>query len=198
MLLGAGPETRLLEAQLQPAEEGLRLHGDGLELAVSPDGRAAGSGVIEGTERPIEAPVWQLPIGRGGDFGSLRLAAGWFGEEDGLALLALRSPRARGQESDRIEAVLIEAAQARTVNDPRLSTTYTGDGAPARVGVELWVSEPGEDSESSSERPHRAAGEAAGAHISWRADGLELGAQPFRWHSQGRDGNGVYVLGRPA
>lgn len=198
VLLGAGPETRLVEAQLEPAEGGLRLGGEGLELAVSPDGRATGSGMIAGTERRIEAPAWRLPVGRTGDFDSLRLAAGWFDDQDGLALLALRSPKARGQESDRIEAVLVEAAKAQTVNDPRLSTTYTGDGVPARAGVELWVSEPGADSESSSERPHRAAGEAVGTRTSWRADGLELGAQPFRWHSQGRDGDGVYVLGRAA
>ena len=49
-------------------------------------------------------------------------------------------------------AALIEAGARRNVADPRLSTTYTGDGAPARAGVELWVSEPGEDPEVAGER----------------------------------------------
>jgi hypothetical protein len=196
MLLGAGGEARLVDAEFEPAEVGFRLHGDGLELAISPEGRATGSVLAGESERDIDAPAWRLAIGE--DFDSLRLAAGWFDEQEALALLALRSRKARGQEADRIQAVLVEAAGAQTVSDPRLSTTYTGDGVPSRVGVELWVSEPSDEPESSSERPHRAAGEAAGPGVSWHADGLELGAQPFRWHSHGRDGTGVYVLGRAA
>ena len=93
-------------------------------------------------------------------------------------------------------AALVESGEPRVVADPRLSTTYGGEGVPARAGVELWVSEPAEEPETVKEHPHRLAGEATGPQVRWTDGGLGLGAQPFRWHSHGRDGAGVYLLGR--
>jgi hypothetical protein len=58
------------------------------------------------------------------------------------------------------------------------------------------VSEPTEDPEKVNEHPHRVAGEAAGPRARWTEGPIELEAQPFRWHSHGRDGGGVYLLGR--
>jgi hypothetical protein len=126
------------------------------------------------------------------------LLAAWFDRDEALALSASRPRRARGQESDLITASLVESGLARTVIDPRLSTTYAGDGAPSRAGVELWVSEPSEEPDTNGERPYRIAGEAAGSAATWSEGELQLAAYPLRCHSHGRDGAGVYLVGRPA
>ena len=78
------------------------------------------------------------------------------------------------------------------VEDPRLSTTYGDDGWPARAGLELWLA----GSDSDERYPHRASGEATGARAQALAGDLEVRAEPFRWHSRGREGAGMYFLAR--
>lgn len=209
-VLGAGADTHAVAVELAAGSPGSdwRLHAEGLELSFSPAGEPA-SGLVHasgrfsgnGGEHRVDAQGWVAAVSElpaAGELDSLRLVAAWFGDDEGVALLALRPRKARGQETDHISASLIESAVARTVIDPRLSTTYDGDGVPARVGIELWVSEPGEDPEAPTERPLRLAGEAVGAPTTFAYHGLELRAQPFRWHGHGRDGAGVYLLGGPA
>ena len=183
--------------------------------------RATGTLAADGGDRSLDAPGWRAVVDEPpapGELDSLRLVAAWFGDDEGLALLAVRPRKARGQEDDQLTAALIEAGAAGDVADARLSTTYSGDGVPARAGVELWVSEPAEDPEAAGEdheaagqrleaagerpevageRPHRLAGEVAGPPVAFADQGIEFSAQPFRWHSHGRDGAGVYLLGRP-
>jgi hypothetical protein len=205
-VLGAGADTRVLEARLEAAapDGEWRLGGDGLELVLSPvaaDGvvRASGRLTLGAGEHQVDSPGWRATVDEPpspGQLDSIRLLAAWFADDESLALLALRPRKARGQEGDTVTAALVESGAARTVSDPRLSTTYTGDGVPSRAGVELWVSEPAEEPGTVKEHPHRVAGEAAGPRASWTDGGLELEAQPFRWHSHGRDGGGVYLLGR--
>jgi hypothetical protein len=215
-VLGSGPAARVAAAELEspgPDQE-WRLHGDGFEIAVSPAADAAGGlvraagGLVratgtlaaDGDDRSIDAPGWRAAVDEPpatGELDSLRLVTAWFGDDEGLALLAVRPRKARGQENDEVTAALIESGTAGAVTDARLSTTYSGDGVPARAGVELWVSEPAEDPEASGERPQRLAGEAAGPPVAFTDQGIEFRAQPFRWHSHGRDGAGVYLLGRP-
>jgi hypothetical protein len=216
--LGTAGGSRVVEAAIEAGPgDAWRLHGDGLELAVSstgepfggdpesrPDGfaqlaLAQGSFTLEGAERAVEAHGWratlrELPAEDRLD--SLRLLAAWFGDDEALALLAVRPRKARGQEGDLVTAALVESGEPRVVADPRLSTTYGGQGVPDRAGVELWVSEPTEEPGKAGEHPHRVAGEAAGPRVPWTEGDLNLGAQPFRWHSHGRDGAGVYLLGR--
>ena len=81
----------------------------------------------------------------------------------------------------------------RVVADPRLSTTYGADGAPARAGLELWL-----DGEEGKQYLRRAAGESLAVGTRVAEHDLELSAELFRWHSRGRDGAGVYLLARPA
>ena len=50
--------------------------------------------------------------------------------------------------------------------------------------------------EPDQQYPRRASGEALGARAHALAGGLELKAEPFRWHSRGREGAGMYVLAR--
>jgi hypothetical protein len=209
-VLAAGADTGVVAVELAAGSPGddWRLRAEGIELTFSPAGETA-SGLVhargrftgDGGEHQVDAPGWVAAISElpaAGELDSLRLITAWFGDDEGVALLALRPRKARGQESDDIFASLTESAVARSVADPRLSTTYNGDGVPARAGIELWVSEPGEDPEAPTERPLRLAGEAAGAPAAFGDQGLDLRAQPFRWHGYGRNGTGVYLLGRPA
>ena len=43
--------------------------------------------------------------------------------------------------------------------------------------------------------PRRLAGEARGGYVDWAVGDFELHAAPFGWHSRGREGAGVYLLG---
>jgi hypothetical protein len=225
--LGAGADTMVVRGELQgggPSEDWL-LRGEALELAVSAEGedvsvddssrslkgvevkgfdqlaRVKGSLTLQGAEHPVDSLAWRAVL-RGlpepNELASQRLIAAWFEPAAGLAALALRPRKARGQEGDLVSAALFESGQPVPVSDPRLSTTYTGDGVPVRAGVELWVSETVEPEQDAQEHPHRAAGEATGARTTWTEGALGLSAQPFRWHAHGRDGAGVYVLGQSA
>ena len=204
-VLGAADRQRVLPARLEsPGTGGWRLHGDGFDLLAAPGGagglvRVTGAIGFADRQRPVETGGWAAiaEVPAAGDLDSLRLLAAWFGDDVGLSLLAIRPRKSRGQESDEVTVSLIEAGAARDVIDPRLSTTYDDSGAPTRAGVELWVSEPSADSESVSERPHRLAGEALVDPAVFSHNGLDLRTQAFRWHAQGRDGAGVYVLGSP-
>jgi hypothetical protein len=141
-----------------------------------------------------------LPVARAG---SARALATWFGPDDGFALVALRPPRAKGHDGDSLACALLEDGGALVVEEPRLSTTYTDAGIPARASLELWLAGSGEGEDDASDenepdaRPHyprRAAGERAGDGGDLRMVGLAARAELFRWHARGREGTGVYVL----
>jgi hypothetical protein len=76
------------------------------------------------------------------------------------------------------------------VEDPRLSTTYDGDGHQRRAGLELWVSE--ED-----DYPRRAAGEVV-CGSSLELGALRLDLAFMRWHAEGVTGIGRYDVLRKA
>jgi hypothetical protein len=125
----------------------------------------------------------------------------WFGPELGLAVLAARPRAAAGHDRDLITASLFEGGHSLTIEDPRLSTTYAQDGIPARASVELW--QPPDEAETSGaaqeppeSRPRRAAGESIGPIASGPAGEIDVQAGLFRWHAEGREGPGVYVLAR--
>jgi hypothetical protein len=202
-----------------------RVHGDSIELALSPTTQPAGeagTGPLEGfdqlcrasgqvtlgdCELEVDAPGWRgarderLKLER---IESFRQVAAWFGREDGLALVALRPGGARGQDADLIAASVLAPKPAPVIDDPRLSTTYGAAGAPVRAGVELWFAEreaadSGGNAEGDGEHEalaRRAAGEATAPGLEWEAAGFALQAVPLRWHSRGEDGAGVYLLGR--
>jgi hypothetical protein len=126
-------------------------------------------------------------------FESVRDVSAWFEPADGLALVAMRPRKARGQDSDLITAVLLDPEKPPAIVDPRLSTTYTAEGRPVRAGVELWLGE-----EEEEQYARRVTGEAIGEGAAAVIHRFEVRAQPFRWHSRGRDGAGLYVLARRA
>jgi hypothetical protein len=157
--------------------------------------RVHGRVALEGAEREIDC------IGRRGAYGegvdverleSVRDVSAWFEPADGLALVALRPRKSRGQDGDLVTAVVFDSAP-HTITDPRLSTTYTAAGRPLRAGVEMWLGE-----SEGEQYPRRALGEALGDGATGRAGRFEVSAQPFHWQSRGRDGAGMYLLARQA
>ena len=184
------------------------IEGDGVELTASPVSAAVATGIgsgfdqlcrvhgrasVDGAEREIDC------IGRRGGHGdgvkldkfdAVRDVSAWFAPEDGLAVVALRPRKSRGQDSDLLEVAVLDPETTSAVQDPRLSTTYSISGQPLRAGFELWLAGDVEDRQF----PRRAAGEAVGVGASSRCGGFDVLAQPFRWRSRGREGAGVYLL----
>jgi hypothetical protein len=195
---------------LSPAdEEHWQLAGAAGELLIIPAGdpvRSArfgglhqlclvrGQVIAAGNPRPIESVGLRtvLPaVGPGTEFVSLREVSAWFGPAEAIALTALRPARARGHDRDVILASLFNPAGCECVADPRLSTTYSSDGFPARVGLELWLDD---DDEDLPRHSRRAGADAVDASLALSTDGLDLHASALRWHSGGREGHGIYLL----
>jgi hypothetical protein len=190
-----------------------RLVGDHAELVIAPEGaparvasaggagfeqlcRVHGHWMLGGAELPVDC------LGRRGAraepldrrrFGSWRDVSAWFAPDEGAALLSMRPRRAAGHADDAVTAAWFEAGGAAPVHDPRLSTTYDEQGAPARVGLELWL-RGDDDDDDNNQYPRRIAGEAVGASVSGALGDLELRAELLRCHSRGREGAGVYLL----
>ncbi len=190
-----------------------RLTGDGFELHVEPRGEAPAedreddrserelSGLQElcrvhgrislgGVEQLVDCGGTRSEVdGPEADaIGSARVVSGWFGPDEAISVIALRPWRASDHGSDLIAATLFDPGGWVAVDDPRLSTTYTPAGDPARTSLELWVSD------GENEFPRRAAGEAAGPSAVVGAGELRLRVAPLRCHSRGLEGAGVYVL----
>ena len=108
--------------------------------------------------------------------------------------IAFRGRKAKSHEGDVVTATVLGPEPSAPVDDPRLSTTYEAGGWPVRAGLELWLGGDGDEEQF----PRRAAGEAAGARAQAAAGGLDIRAEPFRWHSRGREGAGLYMLARRA
>jgi hypothetical protein len=119
------------------------------------------------------------------DLELVRTVSVWLGEEDGgVALTSLRPAGAHGHDEERIAAMLVHAGEPVPIEDPRLSTTYDGDGHQRRAGLELWVTD--EDA-----YPHRLAGEViCGSSLDLGSLRLELAF--MRWHGDGARGIGRY------
>ena len=184
-----GAETDL---SLAPASAASSHRADGGLAGLDQLCRAEGRFAFGGSEHRVSCLGWRAtvepPTGRDRS-ASLRQTAAWFEPGAGMSLLALRPGSARGHDDDLVSAAVIDQDGPIEVSDPRLSTTYGEGGLPRRAGLELWV---GDEEE---QYPRRAAGEPVGEPAAWTADGLDLRAQLFRWHSSGQDGAGMYLLG---
>ncbi len=212
--VGSSPATLQLEGE--QGNEPWRLSTGGTELTVEglgetvwsdPAGEASGfdqlcqvTGVLAGESghRDVRSLGWRSsrphPLSPS-RVESLRQVAAWFDPEEGFALLAVRPKGGRGQERDQITAALFSQASAKPVADPRLSTTYVGSEQAARASVELWVEA---EADSETQYPRRAIGEALAPPAQSSSGELVLKARPFHWYSAGREGAGIYLLGRTA
>jgi hypothetical protein len=193
-----------------------RLEGERVSLLVSPVGeavaaqaideqvegfeqlcRVAGRFELDGSEHTVEClgvRSWWSPEADLNRFESVRAVSTWFEPDEALTLTAFRGRKAKAHDGDIVAGAVINPQGSPPVEDPRLSTTYEGDGWPIRAGLELWLAAP---NDSEQQFPRRASGEATGPRVHTAGDGgLELRAEPFRWHSRGRDGAGMYILAR--
>jgi hypothetical protein len=186
--VAAGADTELvLEGLGDPAWSDPEARQEGFHQLCRVSGLAGG--------RPLESLGWRWAREPAIEpaFTSLRMVAGWFGEQDGFALAARRPGKAKGQDGDVIAAAIFDPAGSRAVADPRLSTTYTGSGQPTRAGVELWIEG---DADPELLYPRRAVGQAVAPPVPWRVAEVAIEAQPFRWFSGDREAPGVYLLGQ--
>jgi hypothetical protein len=178
--------------------------GDGAPAGFEQLCRVRGTAVVDGEQRALDV------LGRRGwrdgppDFGrfeSVRDVSAFFEPGEGVTAVSLRRRKARGQADDLLTAVVFDPDGPHVVADPRLSTTYASDGAPLRMGLELWLEpEPQTGEEEPGEQyPRRFAGEALGdpAAIS-RGAGWAADAVPLRCRGRGHEGAGVYLLLRAA
>ena len=178
-LPGAGPHAR-------PAG-GFELAVPGeLELTFEPAGGArghVGAAAIDGQAAILEVDDGERAL--------IRAVAMFLGPVT-IALSARRPPGARGHGEERLAAVLVEGDPPAEVaiTDPRLSTTYDGDGRVVHCGLELWEGE-------ESEFPRRAAGEAS-AHGELTHAGARTRVAFLACHGDGgRRGPGVYAITTP-
>jgi hypothetical protein len=158
--------------------------------------RVRGRATVDGRELEVDVPGIRASHSESSELGaldSIREVSAWFAPGDGLALTAIRPRGAKGHDRDLVVASVLDPAGAVGVADPRLSTTYTAAGRPARVGLELWLQQ--EDSEE--QYPRRAAGEALGAAAAGSLASVTLEAELLRCRSRGEEGVGVYLLARP-
>jgi hypothetical protein len=218
-IVSAGMDATLVpEIGLSDSDPGSsgewRLEGDGVTLVVAPAGEVvdvqaaeddiAGwdqlcrvSGRFEQDGRAHEVDClglrssWSDAVDLG-KFESIRAVSAWFEPNEGMSVIAFRPRKARAHDGDAMAAAVITADGSRAVEDPRLSTTYASEGWPERAGLELWLSGP----EPDQQYQRRASGEALGARVKALAGALEVRAEPFRWHSRGREGAGMYLLAR--
>ncbi len=121
---------------------------------------------------------------------SARMLFAWFPEDRTVGLLAVRPAKAKGQDRDDFAVSCLGEPSGNQVFDPRLSSTYGGDGLLRRVGLELWLGE----SEESDLHSLRVAGEGSSAVARLDLEDAVVQAQPFLAHGRGRSGIGVYVL----
>jgi hypothetical protein len=146
------------------------------------------TGTLAGGEIDCVGVRTELQQIRAGEVGSVRGFSGWVTGDQAVTLLALRPGSEVHHEQDLVAATVFDPDGWMASIDPRLSTTYDGDGDPTRATVELWISD------GEREYPRRAAGEAAGPALTLVSDGVTLAVLPLRYHSRGSDGAGIYLL----
>ena len=124
-----------------------------------------------------------------------RTVAAWLGDDLAVSLAAIRPAGARHHDDERIAATVLDrdpeddTARATPVLDPRLSTTYDGDGRQQAAGLELYFDEEG--------MPRRAAGEVI-CGTTLDLGRLRLDCAFLRWRMEGRTGIGRYDVLRRA
>jgi hypothetical protein len=127
------------------------------------------------------------------DWGRTELArtvTAWLDDGSGVTLSAARPADARTHADEAIACALLGGSEAIAVAEPRLSTTYDGEGRQLRAGLELWV-------DDDVDYPHRAAGRAVcGSTLDLGQ--LRLDCAFFEWTIEGRRGLGRYDILRRA
>lgn len=122
--------------------------------------------------------------------GSVHTVSAWLGDGRGVALTRAHSDGDKGHDDDeRWAALLLGADGTVPIDDPRVSTTYDGEGRQRRAGLELW--------EDEASYPHRAAGTLL-CGSSLELGSLRLECAFMRWTMEGEVGVGRYDVLRRA
>jgi hypothetical protein len=182
--LATAPLELTFEALGAPAEfelAGMR----GYEHLCAVHGTAAG--------RPVEClgqrgHSWGEPDWQGNELS--RTVTAWLEDGTGVTLSAFRPAGARAHAEEAMAGALLGGEAPLVIAEPRLSTTYDGEGRQLRAGLELWVGD--ED-----DYPHRGAGRAfCGSTLDLGQ--LQLDCAFFEWTLDGRHGLGRYDILRRA
>jgi hypothetical protein len=118
-----------------------------------------------------------------------RTVMAWLDDGTGVTLTAVRPRGVDGHDREAAWAAVLDADGGLHADDPRLSTTYDGEGRQRRAGLELWTGE--------EDYPIRAAGEVL-CGSTFDLGQLQLDCAFFAWHMDGREGVGRYDLVRRA
>ncbi len=180
----------VFDAISAPAEMSAVAAGEGYEQLCRVRGTVhAGGERLEFDGLGQRGHAWGAPDWSGIEL--TRAVSAWLGDEPlgGVALATTRPTGARGHADESFAAVLVEGGDPVAIADPRLSTTYDGEGRTRRAGLELYVTEDG--------YPLRAAGEVV-AGTSLDLGSMRLDVAFLRWHAEGREGVGRYEILRRA
>ena len=184
-----------VSADLEGAAFALSFEAMAAPVEIGADTDVARAGGMQGYEQPCRVTGTATVAGRevavngvgqrGHQWGApdwerialARTVTAWAPGGDGVALSAVRPAKASEHGGEAVWGALL--GEARTIADPRLSTTYDGEGRQRRAGLELWISD--EDP-----YPVRATGEVLCgstldlgqlrldcAFFAWRLDGVE-------------------------
>jgi hypothetical protein len=143
-------------------------------------------------EHTIDCPGQRSHLWGEPDWGRLeatRTVTAWLDDGTGVSVTTVRAPGANGHGADAAWGVLHDPAGSLHIDEPRLSTTYDGDGHQRRAGLELWIGDDG--------YPRRAAGEVL-CGSTFDLGQLRLDCAFFAWHMEGREGVGRYDMVRRA
>ena len=123
-----------------------------------------------------------------------RSLSAWLDDAHAVSAVSVRPAKAKSHADEAVAAFVFDSDReedpVRAVADPRLSTTYDGDGRQRRAGLELYISD-------DDAFPRRAAGEVV-AGTSLDLGSLRLDCSFFRWRMEGREGLGRYDVLRRA
>jgi len=111
---------------------------DGARVEWDPDRLTALATPAPG--QPAE-PVWRLDVEPDwATIESLRLISAAFDDGRLLAVVALRPPDAEGHDETDVRGALVQAnGEVVELAEALLSTEYDADGAPTRIGLELYT-----------------------------------------------------------
>jgi hypothetical protein len=117
-----------------------------------------------------------------------RSLAAWLEDGRSLTVAAVRPAGAESHADEAVWGALLDAEDTVRIANPRLSTTYDGDGHQRRAGLELWVAE-------DDDYPRRGAGQVlCGSSV--ELGQLRLDCAFFAWQLDGREAVGRYDLVR--
>lgn len=176
---------------LEITEEGVAW--DGVEVSIEPVSACVRTeqlirvrGTVRGEAIDALGQLTRRPARDLTDVALVRYVGAWLGDGDAIVLEAVRPARAKAHGDEEVWAALVEAGDPVTVFDPRLSTTYDGEGHQRRAGLELWTSE-------EEGYPIRAAGQViCGSSLDLGELVLDLAF--FQWTSGGAEGIGRYDI----